>query len=340
MFHNNINPEELLSSHGIEYKSHGDSLKCYCFFHDETNASFSINKTGGYYYCFSCGAKGSIFNLYELVTGERLKIDSKTYSNYQWNRNYGKQKKQERIDNTDIEIKVFGKLLPVLENKEIRKWLYDFGLEDDQYITDRQITYSPYTEMVSNDFLLDTSIEYTKIANRVTIPIYKNGRIINYECRTYVGHKPKVLYPRGGLKTTVYGWEWIDSTKDLIVTEGIKNSWKIQNINSNVVALMGNQILDEQAEMLNSVEGTIIAFLDNDGGGLGRYDEKGKFIPGMLQNLEAKLTKEFRVCYNPIEGADATDTEYSLIEKLISKAKPYNEILVDSVISKKEVRGW
>lgn len=44
------------------------ALVC-CPFHDDENASLSVNTTGGLFHCFACGASGNFFDLYMKVRG-------------------------------------------------------------------------------------------------------------------------------------------------------------------------------------------------------------------------------------------------------------------------------
>ena len=52
----------------LEKKTHlvkkGKDYWCCCLFHQEKTPSMKINDELGSYYCFGCGAKGDIFNIY------------------------------------------------------------------------------------------------------------------------------------------------------------------------------------------------------------------------------------------------------------------------------------
>ena len=47
----------LISAH-VELKSRGSNYVGLCPFHNEKTASFSVNSSRQFYYCFGCGAKG------------------------------------------------------------------------------------------------------------------------------------------------------------------------------------------------------------------------------------------------------------------------------------------
>jgi len=42
------------------------SLKAKCPFHDDRNPSFSVNRTGQYFYCFGCGVAGDVIKFLML----------------------------------------------------------------------------------------------------------------------------------------------------------------------------------------------------------------------------------------------------------------------------------
>ena len=63
----NIKDRIILSSE-IEKKTpiitKGNDKWCLCLFHKEKTPSMKIDDEQGFYYCFGCGAKGDIFNIY------------------------------------------------------------------------------------------------------------------------------------------------------------------------------------------------------------------------------------------------------------------------------------
>jgi len=330
------NAKELLDTYNIDYKSSGQSYKIFCPYHDEKNSSFFINKEEGFFHCFSCGRKGSYKDLYELISGQQYKYDSLSRWVYS-----GVKSKPKKEINTDIEIKVFGKLLNPLDNVEIREWLRKYGVEKDEYIEQYEIKYSSYTEMIAKHLMVDSDNDYTKMVNRITTPIYKNGKIINYEGRTYKNANPKILYVRGGSVDTLYNWNNIDINKPLVVCEGIKGLWRIHSAGIiNAVAMMHNISTDFQLELLNSVNSDIIVFLDNDYGGFGEYDEKGKLKrKGTIQGMVEGLKKDFKLCYSPIKGYDPNDCSIPDINKLITNAKYYSKFDIDKLFTNK-IERW
>jgi DNA primase len=337
---NNINVLELLSQHNIEYKPRGNSVVISCLnpYHKDSDPSFSINLEKGFFNCFGCGLKGSYKDLYELITGTKYSFSNKEYQDYQWNKKFIQEKRIE--EKKDFEIKVFGTLQDPLKNNKIRAWLKKYGIEDDQYIIDRKIMYSPYTEMVADYLLSDPEVNYTKMVDRIMTPIYKNGKIVNYEGRTYKNDNPKILYVRGGTVDNLYGWEYIDHTKPLVICEGIKGQWRIWNVYKNVIAMMHNIPTEEQLYLLNNYEGELIFFLDNDEGGWGLYEEDKIKRKGTIQYLEKFLHKDFKICWGDKWKDDPNDLTSTIIDKKINNAQYYSHYKIDQLIRKPEIRGW
>jgi hypothetical protein len=330
----NINVRELLETYNIDYKVSGKNLIIKCFNHEDKHPSLSINEQGGYFNCFSCGCSGSYSQLYKLVTGQDYQyssIDFWAYNSYK-----PRVKKDIEATNNIKKIKVYGKLLNPLENSTIREWLRKYGIENDDVIIQHGIKYATYAEMIEES--LDTNEECTKVVNRIVTPIYDiHGNIINYECRAYDGSIPKVLYIKGGSVQSLYNWNNIDTSKDIVVCEGIKGWWRLQNVYPNSIAMYHNIPTDYQFELLNSVPGTKVFFLDNDAGAWGKFNSNGTIKrKGTVQYLEEFLTTDFKICYSPIKGYDPNDCNYIDIKRIISNAMYYNEYKVNSMFNTKK----
>ncbi len=332
----------LFEEHNIEYTLGATNLKCKCLnkYHEDSNPSMSVRISDGAFQCWSCKIKGYYPQLYQLVTNK--------YYEYNKNDFWAKPVLSSKIKKIELpEIKVIGSLKDPLKNVDIRKFLLLNGILSDTFIKDKGIKYSIYTEMIAKHLLKVEGIRYTKMSERICIPIYKKGILVNMEGRTYKDKKdlyeeePKVLYVKGGTTDLLYNWENIDTTSDVVIVEGLKDYWKVWNVYNNCVPLFGNNLKDYQIELLNNITGNIIIFCDNDEGGLGTYDKKGNLvINGMIQNFEEKLDKEFKVCYNPIYGKDPNDTDVRMIRKLLDSAKWYNEMIVDGTLGSKKIYNW
>ncbi len=334
--------KQLLDSYGIDYIDGYPNIKCKCLnkFHDDKNPSMSI-RYDGLFKCFSCGVRGNYPQLYKLVTGQYYELNKNEY----WQRPVLSKTKITKVELPKI--KVIGTLKDPLKNSDIRKFLLSAGILSDNFIKQKEIKYSVYTEMIAEHLLNVKDIKYTKMSDRICTPIYKKGELVNIEGRTYKSKKelyedePKVLYVKGGTTDLLYNWDNIDLSSDVVVVEGLKDYWKVWNVYNNTIPLFGNALKDYQVELLNTVTGNIILFCDNDEGGLGTFDKKGNLVVnGMIQNFEEKLNKEFKVCYNPIYGKDPNDTELPMIKKLLGNAKYYNELLLDDVLGSKKISNW
>ena len=71
-------PAYFLSALGIEIKrTRKDFLSATCPFHDDTNPSFSVNRTHGGWICFSGCGQGDLFDLVARVHGLNSRTDFK-----------------------------------------------------------------------------------------------------------------------------------------------------------------------------------------------------------------------------------------------------------------------
>jgi DNA primase len=316
-----LSPKELLDSAGIKYKETSTNLICSCLNpgHIDKKPSMSIHKQTGQFRCFSCQEKGGIKKLYFLVTGRYYKNELD-----QWSNTHVFPTKRDK-EKTISEIKVVGNIYNPLKKKEIRDWLFNYGIENDQFIIDREITYSVYSEMIASHLLVQNPrIEFTKIRDRICSPIYKNNLKINVEARTYLDETPKVLYIKGGSVETFYNWDFINKDKNVIITEGVKGLWRVWNVEQNVIAMFHNLPTDVQIKMLEEIKGNIIFFFDNDRGAKGDQEKK---VDGTYQVLLEKLSEETKRrlfwVMSKKEGNDPNDCSYKEIEDLLKKPFSY-----------------
>lgn len=303
--------EELLNKHGIKFVPKGNSILCLCPnpSHNDTHiGNFSFDKVKGLGHCFACGCSVNIFSFNKLL-GE--KIDSNGY-NPTFLQSLKPKHKEEIVYSKPI---VYGKMYNPIYNKQIMDFLHNIGWSD-EFIEEKQVKYCRYTEMISESLLRDPSVDEedkkpTKMQNRICIPIFKNGKLINYECRTFDNDPIKVKYVHGCSSNLIYNFENIDLTKEVVLTEGIKNLGKGYTITKNIISSFGNQITDIKLEMLNKIP-KLIAFLDNDDGGL-----------IMLKKLKEGYNGDLKVTYCPkkykdskgeIKGKDMNDCSLEEIE--------------------------
>ena len=254
--------ELLLTTHGIKYQKKGHIIKCLCPNpnHDDKNiGSFSFDTYKGVGHCFACGCSVNIFSFNKLL-GEKGKFD-KNY-NYNFQKSL-KPKKDEIIYYKPI---VYGKLYSARYNQKVMDFLYSIGFSD-EFINEKGIMYTNYSKMIAENLANDVDEKPTTMENRIVIPIYKDKKLVNYECRTFVKDEIKVKYVKGCSSNTIYNIENIDLTKDVVLVESIKNLGKGWNVTKNIISTFGNQLTDIKLEMLNKIP-SIILFADYDEGGL------------------------------------------------------------------------
>lgn len=252
----------LLQTHGIKYRQKGNSIFCLCpnpQHNDKHIGSFSFDIVKGQGHCFACGIGVNIFSLNRLL-GEKMEYNKNV--NYEFTKSL-KPKKEKVVYYKPV---VFGKLYNPKTNNQVMDFLHSIGFSDD-FIDRKEIKYCRYCEMIAENLVNDNEEDPTKMKNRICIPIYKNGTIVNYECRSFDGEEPKVKYVNGCKINFIYNYENIDLTKDVILTESIKNLGKGWNVNMNIISTFGNQLSDIKMEMLNKIP-SIVVFSDYDNGGL------------------------------------------------------------------------
>ena len=323
--------KELLDKHNIHYIESGSSIKCLCLnpmHNDKHIGSFSIDKEKKLAYCFSCGFSANIYTLNKLL-GES--ISNSDFHSYKFTRPLRPIERKIEYPNP----KIIGKLLNPFENTQVMDFLNSIGIYSEEFIRQYDITYTNYSEMIAENLYGDSDTEYTKMKDRICIPIRHNNQIINYECRTVINEIPKIKYVKGCSMQTLFNFENIDTSKTVVLTESVKNLCKIWNVYPNVVAMFHAIPSDVQIKMLNQCD-NLIFFADNDAGSFGEIKD-GKLKKGGIQALADNYKKDFRVCYdkrtywkrnpetglNERKGFDANDCTLDEIENHISKAVSY-----------------
>lgn len=335
--------KELLDKHGIHYIESGNSIKCLCLnpMHNDSHiGSFSIDKEKKLAYCFSCGFSANIYTL-NRVLGEKISIDS--FREYKFTKSLRPVPEKEKEIEYPIP-KVIGKLFSPFDNLKVMKFLNSIGIYSESFIKDYGIKYTNYSEMIADNLYGKEDVEYTKMKDRICIPIYHNGKKINIECRTMIDEVPKVKYIKGCSMQTLFNFEHIDKSKPVVLTESVKNLCKIWNVYPNVVAMFHAIPSDIQLKMLNECD-NLIFFADNDAGSLGEVKE-GKLKKGTVQVLKEKYKKDFKVCCDKRfyrkknretgkwerKGFDANDCTLEEIENHIKNAEFFSEFALANSI--------
>ena len=313
--------EQLLLTHGIKYQKKGNIIKCLCpspSHNDRHIGSFSFDTIKGVGHCFSCGCSVNIFSFNKLL-GEKLEYKGDV--NYEFTKSL-KPKKEEVVYTKPI---VYGKLYNPFYDDKIMDFLHGLGWSD-EFIDEKGVKYCRYCEMIGENIANDIDEKPTVMENRICIPIYKDGKLVNYECRTFKNEFPKVKYVKSCSSNFLYNFDNVDLNKEVILSEGIKNVGKCWNVNKNVISSFGNQITDIKMEMLNKIT-NLLVFLDNDKGGLLMAQ---KLKEGYIGNLRATFNPhKYRNSDGELKGKDLNDCTLDEIQFYLD-----NTMSIDKAIRK------
>lgn len=293
----------------VQNKSHYYLGSCPFGIHEDKNPSFVIYKNTGHYVCFSCGEQGSIKNLIFNITGKPYYkfLNIEDITSYYFENSFKKKTKIRTLDNIrkqKIEIK--GQIKDINENEKVLQYCYSRFINRD-FIDFYNLGYCDYLD-----------INTTKFQNRIIIPIYEQGKLINIEGRDFTKKQnKKVLYPKGGTTNTLFNYDFLDYEKELIVVEGIMDLPKLFNLGfRNITCTFGIQITNKQKEMLKLFK-NITLFPDGDEAGL-----------RMINQFDNFMDYEFNVMF--INDVDPGDAEYDDIKFAYNNKKQCVEFLIDN----------
>lgn len=303
--------EQLLLTHGIKYQKKGNVIKCLCpnpSHSDKHIGSFSFDISKGVGHCFSCGCSVNIFSFNKML-GEKLEYKGDV--NYEFVKSL-KPKKEEIVYNKPI---VYGKLYEPFYSNEIMDFLHGMGWSD-EFIEEKGVKYCRYCEMIGENIANDVDEKPTVMENRICIPIYKDGKLVNYECRTFRNEFPKVKYVLGCKSNLLYNIENVDLNKEVVLTESIKNLGKAWTVTKNIISMFGNQLTDVKLELLNKIP-NLTLFADYDDGGL-------FLIRKLKENYEGNLRvtfcpKKYRDSSGKLKGFDMNDCSTEEIEYYLNR---------------------
>lgn len=332
---------ELLDKHNISYVDKGDKILCLCLnpsHNDRHIGSFSIDKRKRLAHCFSCGFSANIYTL-NSVLGEDCR--NRKFEGYKFTKSLRPKEEDAKVEYPSP--KVIGRLLDPFSNKEVMEYLNSIGIISEDFIHKFGIKYTMYSEMIAENLYGNINESYTRMRERICIPITHEGKKINMECRTFIDEIPKVKYVRGCSMQTLFNFENIDKSKPVVLTESVKNLCKIWNVYPNVVAMFHAIPTKIQMEMLNQCD-NLIFFADNDAGSFGEKNGKD-FRKGGLQFLAENYKKDFRLCWDKRtylkynketgkkeqKGYDANDCTLDEIKAHLDNAILYSEFKAKSI---------
>ena len=91
-------------------------------------------------------------------------------------------------------------------------FLHSIGWSD-EFIDKKEVMYTNYSEMISEDLVNNLDEDPTKMSNRIVVPIYKDNQLINYECRTFDNNPIKVKYVNGCKINWIYNSQMVEQSK-------------------------------------------------------------------------------------------------------------------------------
>jgi len=215
-----------------------------CPFHEDENASLSINLKAGLLYCFGCGWKGDIIDFIAKREGiNRLQA----------------MQRASKLGNGLTQIlshpakTVSSKQLLKEAYKEYQRG-YDIDWRHDNYLLSRGLR-PELLRQVGAKYYLNENYAYA-------IPIRDKGRFAGF-VKTGENQTPKYMYSRGFKRGQIL---WGNYNPGIVfVTEGVIDYLKaLQFGQTNAVCLLGWKASKTQIDKIKSVTDKIVCALDND----------------------------------------------------------------------------
>lgn len=246
---NELKPESperlkmLLELKGMKVRRVSDWYMMLCPFHDETNPSFGVNVYHGGYNCFSCGVKGSY---YDLIKKLELEDEIDEIENYQYDFLKTIDKIRVRNKNKHTE----EKFIPFKKLKNYRSNLvYKYAIQ-------RNIN----SNIAKNLGIIKDNVLYK---NRLAIPVYDDDNVLLWYEGRYIGKRKEMKYYRpnyAAVKTILYNYNVVKNCNYVFLVEGIIDSlvltsWKIPS-----VCVFGSELHKNQFIKLSTFEKVILAF--------------------------------------------------------------------------------
>jgi len=261
--------EDVLVHYGVEIKRRGDQHLGFCPLPGHTgnknSPSFSANLARGIFHCFGCGAKGNVLDFAVLMSGESIEdgralkrtaveLRSKFFPEDAARPSAKKAKEKKETGPDQLE------LAPAINPA------LDFELQgldpSHPYLAERGLV---------KETIARFGLGYCSrgsLTDRIAIPLHDSaGKLIGYAGRvvddaTITEENPRYLFPakrvREGhlieFRKTLFlynGYRLTERSEELIVVEGFASVWWLtQNGFGRVVATMGSECSEEQAELI------------------------------------------------------------------------------------------
>lgn len=301
-----------ISKH-IEVKKKGNSFWACCPFHHEKTASFVINDSKSFFYCFGCGVKGDIFTFYKEFCKkdfkETLEILGKfhgitvTFSK----KNIDELKEVEKIlisinDLYKQNLKNNIEVQNYLENRHINKDMIDLfqlGYADESksidYLLEQQFSIQNIKKSGINSY---GSLD--RFRNRIIFPIISkskqiigfSGRVMNDEQPKYLNSSETILFQKN---LHLYNENNLEHGFPIILVEGYIDVISLTQYGiKNVVASMGTSLTAGQVVSIFKNTDVLYLMFDGDDSGQASVERNVDVILKIIT-----VDKEVFICTLP-----------------------------------------
>jgi DNA primase len=253
--------EQILDSYGVKTRGAGSKRMALCPFHPDTKPSCSIHLERKVFYCFGCGATGSVLDFVAKIENVSIREAAERIDHLCRIRREEAvpQRREGTRDGRDQDLSV----------RPLRPLRFRLTLDPSHpYLAGRQI--SPE---VAATFGLGYCSHGT-MKGRICIPIHdQRGVLVAYAGR-WPGDDvpesiPKYDLPRGFQKRRVlFGLHRVAGAEHLVLVEGYWSVFRLHALGISAVALMGRTLFPQQeALLLQSGIRMLTLLLDGDGPG-------------------------------------------------------------------------
>ena len=274
-----------------------------CPFHQEKTASFHVDDTKGFYYCFGCQAKGNIFTFLNEMEGVSFFDAVKALSEMAGipleidddkKRMTTSNEEQRLIKINEIACEFFRKYLFSTKGSIALSYLRDRGLSL-EIIKEFQLGFSPsrpddLTNFLKSQGYDEQFIEKSGLAfkpenkslvdrfrNRIMFPISdSNNNIVAFGGRSlntaygakYINSSETKIFKKGSLLFNLKNAQKSKKNDPLIIVEGYMDVISLANNSiKNVVAPLGTSMTKEQLQLIWRACEEPILLLDGDNAG-------------------------------------------------------------------------